>query len=103
MRRLSEAIVAQIQAGQRPNGGEQWWGTAISKKVGSGSSLHLRVFADGISESSHPRSIIGPHVVVLMDAAKRVVADIQRRQRPLGLWNNSYFWCAVVSLFTRSF
>ena len=38
---------------------------------------------DYISESSHTRSIKGPESN-LIDAAEHVLADIQRRQRPLG-------------------
>ena len=45
---LSDSVVANIQARQRPNGGN-----AISTKVGSGLSLYLLVLPDGISESSH--------------------------------------------------
>ena len=44
---------------------------------------HLLVLPDGISESRHTRSIIGP-VPVLVEANELVVADIQRRQRPDG-------------------
>ena len=75
----SEAVAADVQRRQRPDGGN-----AISTKVGSGLAWHLLVLPDGISESSHTRDIISP-VPVLVEAAERVVADIQRRQRPVGL------------------
>ena len=71
-------VVCKVQIHQCPDGGN-----AISTKVGSGLAWHLLVLPDGISESSHTRGIISPSPE-LVEAAERVVADIQRRQRPDG-------------------
>ena len=76
---LTKLVVADIQARQCPDDGN----TIISTKVGSGLSLYLLVVPDGISESSHARSII-VSIARLIDATEHILADIQRRQRPDG-------------------
>ena len=73
-------VARKVEGYQRPNGGERRPQKGEAWVI---AAPHLRVFSDGISESNHPRSIIGPSAVRI-EAAERVVADIQRRQRLVG-------------------